>query len=474
MTIVSKVIFNTLIRFNKILKKLSPAQTIIISFLLVIILGAILLYLPCSHIEGIKVSFLDALFTATSAVCVTGLTTLITASTWTLFGKLVILCLIQIGGLSLITFLAFFAVHLGKKVTIRDRLTLQTTYNSLNLNGMIRMVLLVIRGTLIFEGIGTIILFIFFLNKDLPWHQAFFYGLFHAISAFCNAGFDILGDQSLMQYSSSFILNMVVMILIIVGGIGFAVWNNIIQIINFRMSSTSKRKASFSLHTKLVIVTSLILLIIGSLYFLIAEQDNPATFGNLTWPHKILASSFQSTTLRTAGFSTINQGGLKEGSKLFSSILMLIGGSPGGTAGGIKTVTIAIVVCSVWGVINNRYDNYVFGRTLSHKLIMKAITIILLMLLLWCGSTGLLSITEQKSVFQHSIIDLLYETASALGTVGLTTGITPFLSNSGKIIIMICMFIGRIGPITLIISLAHRSNKINTSISYPNEEVMIG
>lgn len=470
----SKIISNALIKYKKISKKLSPAQIILISFLLVIILGSILLFLPISQIPGVNVSYLDALFTSTSAVCVTGLTTLITASTWSLFGRFIILCLIQIGGLSIITFLTYFAVHLGKKVTIKDRLTLQTTFNSSNLNGMVRMVLLVIRGTLICEGIGALVLFVFFLSKNLPWNQAIFYGLFHAISAFCNAGFDIIGDQSLMPYSSSFTLNLVIIMLIIIGGIGFNVWNDIIHMLKFSISSKTKRKISLSLHTKLVLVTSIILLVMGTVYFILAEQNNPDTLGNLSWYNKVLASFFQSTTLRTAGFSTINQNGLKETSKLFSSILMLIGGSPGGTAGGMKTVTIAIIFCSVWGVINNRYDNYVFGRTLSHKALMKALTIVLLMLLLWIGTTGLLSITEQKSLYQHSIIDLLFETASALGTVGLTTGITPFLSNAGKIIIMICMFIGRIGPITLIISLAHRSNVTNTFINYPNEDVMIG
>lgn len=470
----SNPILNTMIRFNKITRKLSPAQTILISFLLVIILGSILLYLPISQAPGIQVSFLDAFFTATSAVCVTGLTTHITATTWSVLGKIILLCLIQIGGLSLITFFTYFAVHLGKKVTIRDRLTLQAAFNSSNLNGMVRMVLLVIRGTLIFESVGALILFLFFLTRGLPWYEAFFYGLFHSVSAFCNAGFDIIGDQSLIPYSSSFILSSVIMILIIIGGIGFTVWNDIVQIIKHKLSSKTKKRISLSLHTKLVLVTTLLLLVIGTIYFIIAEYNNPATLGNLPWPQKLLASTFQSTTLRTAGFTTINQNGLKEASKLFSSILMLIGGSPGGTAGGMKTVTIAIVFCSVWTVINNYYDNYVFGRTLSYKTLMKALTIILLMLLLWGGSTALLSITERNSVYEHSIIDIIYETSSALGTVGLTTGITPFLSSAGKIIIMICMFIGRIGPITLVVSLAHRSNQIDSSVHYPKEDVMIG
>lgn len=292
----SKIISNALIKYNKFSKKLSPAQIILLSFLLVIILGSILLFLPISQLPGVNVSYLDALFTSTSAVCVTGLTTLVTASTWSLFGKFILLCLIQIGGLSIITFLTYFAVHLGKKVTIKERLTLQATFNSSNLNGMVRMVLLVIRGTLICEGIGAFVLFIFFLSNNLPWNQAIFYGLFHAISAFCNAGFDIIGDQSLMPYSFSFTLNLVIIILIIVGGIGFTVWNDIIQNLKFRLSSKTKRKISLSLHTKLVLVTSIILLVMGTVYFILSEHNNPDTLGNLTWHNKVLASLFQSTT----------------------------------------------------------------------------------------------------------------------------------------------------------------------------------
>lgn len=468
-----KFISYIITRYHKFLKRLSPAQTIIISFLLVIFAGSILLYLPAAHLPHAKVSFLDAFFTAASAVCVTGLTTLVTVSTWSIFGKIVLLCLIQIGGLSLVTFLTYFAVHMGKKVTIKDRLTLQTAFNSSNLNGMVRMVILVIRGTLLCEGIGALILSVFFINKGLPWYQAFFYGLFHSVSAFCNAGFDIIGGQSLVPYSSSFTLSFVIIILIIIGGIGFTVWNDVIHLVKNYLSKV-KSKASLSLHTKLVLVTSLILLITATVYFILAEYDNPATLGNLSWPHKVLASSFQSTTLRTAGFSTINQNGLKEASKLFSCIFMLIGGSPGGTAGGMKTVTIAIVFCCVWSVIKNRYDNYAFGRTLSNKTLMKSLTIILLMLLLWGGSAALLSITDRHLLSDYSFVDLLFETSSALGTVGLTTGITPFLSDAGKLILIACMFIGRIGPITLVISLAHRSSQINTAICYPNEDVMIG
>lgn len=460
--------------YNKTIKKLSPAQIILISFLLVILLGTFLLYLPISQLPNADVSFLDAFFIATSAVCVTGLTTLTTASTWSIIGKIIILCLIQIGGLSLITFFTSFAVHLRKKVTLKNRLTIQATFNNSNLNGMVRMVLIVIRGTILIEGIGAIILFFFFLSNNITWYKALFYGLFHSISAFCNAGFDIIGEQSLIPYSTSVILNLVIMALIIVGGIGFTIWIDIMHAVKSRFSKKIKRKKLFSLHTKLALLSTIILLVLGTFYFLVAEHNNPATLGSLPWPQKILTATFQSTTLRTAGFTTINQNGLMESSKLLSCIFMLIGGSPGGTAGGIKTVTVAIIFFSVWSVIRNRQEVNVFERTLSTNILLKALTIILLMLLLWVGSTAVLSITEQNSLYSHTFIDLLYETSSALGTVGLTTGITPYLSNPGKILLMLCMFIGRIGPITIMISLANRKSQMDTSIRYPSEDVMIG
>ncbi len=465
---------NVPIMYKKTVRKISPAQTILISFLLVILLGSFLLYLPISQQPSANVSFLDAFFISTSAVCVTGLTTLTTAYTWSFIGKIIILCLIQIGGLSLITFFTYFAVYLRKKVTLKNRLTIQAAFNNSSLNGMVRMVLIVLRGTLIIEGIGAIILFFFFLGKDYTWYQALFYGIFHAISAFCNAGFDIIGDKSLIPYSTSLLLNLVIMALIIIGGIGFTVWIDLIHGFKSRFSYKIKRRRFFSLHTKLALLTTFLLLILGTAYFIIVEHNNPATLGELSWSNKILTSFFQSTTLRTAGFTTIDQNGLRESSKLISCIFMMIGGSPGGTAGGIKTVTIAIIFCSVWSVIRNSHDINVFWRTISTNTLLKALTIILLMLLLWCGSTALLSITEQNSSYSHTFIDLLYETSSALGTVGLTTGITPFLSNPGKIILMFCMFIGRIGPITIMISLANRKNQIDTSIRYPQEDIMIG
>jgi trk system potassium uptake protein TrkH len=452
----------------------TPPRVIAASFILIILLGALLLMLPIAHRQNVSVSFLDALFTATSAVCVTGLVTLTTATTWTFFGQFVILCLIQIGGLSFVTIYTYLLVHLGKKVTLKDRLTIQATFNVNDMSGMVRMVIMAIRGTLIIEGIGAVSLFAFFLKQGYDFPTALFYGIFHSVSAFCNAGFDIIGKTSFVLFHNSLSLNLTVMFLIVLGGIGFSVWRDLRKKIAYKLSPTLKKRSTLSLHSKLAILTTICLLAFGTLYFFVSEFDNPNTLGPLSVPEKLLASMFESVTLRTAGFATFTQEGLKESSKLVASLFMLIGGSPGGTAGGIKTVTIAIVLCSVWSTIKGRRRITVFRRSIPTSTLQKALTVITIILILWLGGTVLLSITEQYSSFPHSFTDLLYEVASALGTVGLTTGITPHLSPAGKIIIMLCMLIGRIGPMATILSLSARSNRINERIQYPDEEVMIG
>lgn len=459
---------------RKLLKQLSPAQIIALSFLLIILIGGVLLSLPISHAPGVNVSVIDAFFTTVSAVCVTGLVTVTTASTWNLFGKLVILGLIQIGGLTLITIFTFLVVYIGKKVSLKNRLAIQAAFNNTSLGGMVRMVKLVIKGTLLCEGVGAILLFFLFLGRGVPWHQAAFFGVFHAISAFCNAGFDIIGESSLIPYSSSFGINMVVMMLIIVGGIGFTVWRDLLNKLMAKMLHSFRRKARLSLHAKLALILTGVLLLSGALFFLIVEYRNPQTMGTFSFGHKVLASFFQSVTLRTAGFATINQAGLTESSKLVSSMLMLIGGSPGGTAGGIKTVTLAIILCSVWSIIKGRQKIVVFERKISVLTLQKSLTIVVLMLALLFAGTAILSFTEDHTRFPHDFLDLLYEVSSALGTVGLTTGITPHLSIVGKLLLMLCMFIGRIGPITLIISLSHGLHASDDLVGYPEEDVMIG
>jgi trk system potassium uptake protein TrkH len=459
---------------NLLQRKMSASQIIALSFILVIIVGALLLVLPISQAADVDVKFIDALFTSASAVCVTGLTTVTTATTWNIVGKTVILCLIQIGGLSLITIFTYFTVHLGRKITLKERLTVQAAFNVNEISGMVRMVLLVIRGTLLCEGIGAAVLFGFFLKQGLPWYQAIYSGLFHSVSAFCNAGFDLVGENSFVPYAGSVVLNFTIMGLIVLGGIGFSVWRDFYMKFRYHIAPRAHKRTRLSLHSKLALGMTGVLLTVGALYFFISEYSNPGTLGPFSIPQKALASMFQSVTLRTAGFSTIAQGGLKDSSKLVSSIFMLIGGSPGGTAGGIKTVTIAIVLCSVWSTIRGYNQITVFERTIPIGILQRALTIIAIMLALWLTGTMLLLVSEQSSVFPHSAVDLLFEVSSALGTVGLTTGITPFLTAFGKCIIITCMVIGRIGPIAIIISLLSSTTQVNERIQYPEEDVMIG
>lgn len=453
---------------------MTPSRIIALGFLAVIFSGALLLSLPVSHAPGSPVSPLDALFTATSAVCVTGLVTVTTATAWSLFGKVVILLLIQIGGLGLTTLFTLAVVQMGRRVTLKERLTLQATFNLSDLSGLVRLLLLVIRGTLAVEGVGAACLTGFFLGQGMPFAKAAFYGVFHAISAFCNAGFDLIGDMGFVPYSGMVFFNLVITTLIILGGVGFVVWGEFYGIARYRLTKGAARRVRLSMHSKLVLVSTAALLFIGTGYFLANEYSNPGTLGPMPFGEKLLAAYFQSVTLRTAGFFTIPQGALEEGSKLFSSVLMLIGGSPGGTAGGMKTVTFAVLILSAWNTILGKSRVNLFGRTMGLGSLQKALTVALAMGFLWfCGSLAL-SFTETASAFNHTALDILFETASALGTVGVTTGITPYLSAAGKVILILCMYIGRIGPLTLVVSVSRRGDNAGERIRYPSEDVLIG
>jgi trk system potassium uptake protein TrkH len=460
---------------KKIISGMTPSQIVTLSFLFIILLGAILLKLPVSQAKaGDSVSFLDCLFTATSAVCVTGLVTVTTATTWSFFGKVVILLLIQIGGLGLVAIITYLGVHLGKKITLKERLTLQTAFNHTDFHGMVRMVKFVIRGTLICELFGAVILFIGFCTEGIDGLTSFYYAIFHSISAFCNAGFDIIGEQSLIPFASNVIINIPIILLIIIGGIGFSVWADFIHNIRNHFLPGIRQRWKFSLHTKLVLITTCILLVTGTLYYMVAEYGNISLFGDVGFGQKLLRAFFQSVTLRTAGYATIDQSALSDTSKFISGIFMIIGGSPGGTAGGIKTVTLAVVICSVWSVLKGRYSIDVFNRNIPLQLLQKSLTIIIVMIALLCTGTAILTLTEHNNVYGHVTVDLFFEVASALGTVGLTTGITPFLSSWGKELLILCMFIGRIGPISIMISLTKKGEISNNNIHYPKEDILIG
>ncbi len=457
---------------------LSPPQAITLSFFLMILVGTLLLCLPFASNDGKSVGFLNALFTATSANCVTGLVVVNTLTQWSLFGKLVILALIQLGGLGFISLLTLGMVFLRRKISLENRLLIQATYNHNDLGGMVRLVRFVIRSTIIFESIGAVLLAggFFFSTPGMSPLRAVGMGIFHSISAFCNAGFDIIGPNSMMPYHGNWYINIVLMALIIVGGLGFTVWSEIVTRAKNRKAKRTmyQRWLFLSLHTKVVFLVTAVLLVLGAALFLLLEWNNPATLGPMPTDEKILAAFFQSTTLRTSGFNTIDQGAMSSPSKLLSCIYMFIGGSPAGTAGGIKTVTLGIIVIAMVSALRSKNKLEAFGRTLPLDLLQKALTVVgsLMIVVLTCTFT--LYFTEMNSAFQPGLMDLLFESVSAAGTVGVTTGLTPHLSDAGKVVLSVCMFIGRIGPITAVVALNMRLKRDGQSVGYPSERVIIG
>lgn len=453
-----------------------PTQILVIGFLAVILLGSILLMLPISSSTAQYTPFEDALFTATSAVCVTGLVVVDTASHWSLFGKIVIICCIQIGGLGFMSLVSMVFVALGKRITLKNRLIMQEALNFNTTAGVVRFTKMVVKGTLIVEGIGALLLAFVFV-PEYGFVKGIWYAIFHAISAFCNAGFDIIGDSSLAPYVGNGIVNMVIMSLIIIGGLGFSVWVDVYRVIKHKMEApkhyTWKQTINkLMLHTKLVGVITFALLIIGFIVIFILEYKNPGTLGGLTLKEKIYAAMFQSVSPRTAGFYTITLANLTDTSKLFTVILMFIGGSPAGTAGGIKTVTIGVLAVCAISTIKGNDQVVAFKRKISFNIITRALTIVMIAMVVVAVAVGILSLTED-----FTFMEILFETVSAFATVGTTLGITPFLSLAGKILIIIVMFIGRLGPITMAVALMVRQgNKENAkgNIQYPEEKVMVG
>ena len=459
---------------------LSATQYVFISFVAVILVGSLLLYLPISQANPeTKTTFIDALFTATSATCVTGQVVVTTATHWSLFGQIVIISLIQIGGLTFISLYAFIIIYLGKKVTLKNRLLIQSAFNQSTIQGMVKLVLMVIKGAFLFEGVAAAILSVaFYRASDLSVGRAIYYGVFHSIAAFCNSGFDLIGENSLAPFVGNWTINIVIMSLIVVGGIGFTVWRDILEaakrFVSDKKNKRMHKKYRFQLHTKLAVTTTIILIIFGAAFFLFVEYDNPDTIGQLPLYQKILSSFFQSVTLRTAGFYTMAQSGLKGSSKFIGSLMMLIGGSPGGTAGGIKTVSIAVIICGVVSVIRGNESIVISNRKIPMRSFMKAVVIVVLMFTLAFLSIAFLAIVERNSAFQHDFLDLMYEISSVLGTVGLTTGITPHLRDISKFLLVLCMFTGRLGPLSVITALNKNLANTTVAIEYPTEDILIG
>lgn len=445
--------------------KLSPVQILSIGFATLILIGALLLSLPISSANREVTPFIDSLFTATSSVCVTGFVNLDTGSYWSYFGKTVIIILVQIGGIGFMSFATMLAIILGKKITLRDRLVLQESMNTFNLQGLVKMEKYILEFTFITEGIGAVVLATQFVPR-YGLLKGIYYSVWHAISAFCNGGFDLFGTSdnpfvSLVGWRENPIVILTFATLILIGGLGFLVWADIY---NYKVS----RK--LSLHSKVVITVTLMLIFGGAFFIYVLEFNNPLTMRNMSLVDKITNSVFASISHRTAGMSTIVTADMMPSSRLLTIILMFIGGSSGSTAGGIKITTVAIIIMTIHCTIKGKEETEIFKKRVSKELVLKSFIIATIGFSLIILATVLLSITESNSGF--SIESLLFETTSALATGGLTLGITPYLSSHSKLLLMILMYAGRVGPLTVALSLG--KNKKKNFIRYPEGKILIG
>ncbi len=445
---------------------LSTTQIILLSFLVTILVGSALLALPLSSATGVPVPYLDALFTATTSTCVTGLVTLPTVSTWSVFGQIVILLLIQIGGLGIITIMSGLMLLLNRKMGISDRLLIQDAFNLNTMSGLAKFVKNVLFGTLIIEGIGAILYMFVFVPEFGA--KGVWISVFNSVSAFCNAGIDIIAENSLCNYATDPLVNIVTSALIILGGLGYIVWWDVLRVVKNRSQKNRKIFRHLTLHSKIAITVTAALILVGAILIFIFEYTNPLTIGELSLFDKIQVSFFQSVTTRTAGFASVPQENLMPASSAVSIILMLIGGSPVGTAGGMKTVTIAVLVCSAFATIRNKNNATLFGRRVSEESVKKAVAVAVTFVAICTASTILLMATSNASA-----LDAVYETVSATATVGLSRNLTATLNTFGKLIIIITMYFGRVGPISLAVALGKKNESQNV-ISEPTEDISIG
>ena len=452
-------------KFSYFINKMEPTQIMVIGFALIILIGAILLNMPISTQNGDNIGFLDALFTSTSAVCVTGLIAVDTATYWSFFGQLVIITLIQIGGLGFMTVTTLFALIIKKRINLRERLLIQESLNQIDLSGLVKLTRYILLTTFIIEGCGAILLSTVFIPQ-FGLYKGIWYSIFHAISAFCNAGFDLMGVvsgpfSSLTYYVNNFTITITISLLIILGGIGYPVILDVIK---------NRKLSKLNLHSKVVLFTTAILILFGMIFILGLEFNNPQTLGKLGFGGKILASLFQSVTLRTAGFNTIDLGLMKESSIFLMMILMFIGASPASTGGGVKTTTVATLVLTVKSFILEKQDIEVCERRIGESTVKKSLGIFLLGLTVLVIGTLIISITDPD----FNILEVGFEVVSAIATVGLSIGGSPNLSVLGKIFIMLFMFMGRVGSLTIFMALASRGVKKNSPIKYPEGKIIVG
>lgn len=440
--------------------RMTQTRFICIGFISIILLGTLLLMCPISSKNHTVTPFLSSMFTSLSATCVTGLVVVDTFTHWSLFGQIVILCLIQIGGLGFITIGVAFSLILRQKIGLKTKGLMQESINSVKMGGIVRLAKKIIVGTLLIEGLGAIILAIRF-SFDFGIGRGIYYGIFHSVSAFCNGGFDLMGIKeefsSLSYYVTDPVVNIVIPSLIIIGGIGFVVWDD------FMTNKFHFKK--YKLHTKVVLTTTVFLLVSGTILFYVTEYNN--TMKDMNFFERLMASFFSATTARTAGFNTVDTASLTPASKVLTIMHMFIGGSPGSTAGGIKTTTIFILAVSLWSGITNRHKTSVFKRRFEDDAIKKASTVFMLNFIL-----AIISCFTILAISPLPLEDIIFEVFSAIGTVGMSTGITRSLNDASKIIIMFLMFCGRVGSLSF--ALTFLQTKKDPPVYYPKEEISVG
>lgn len=440
--------------------KFQPVQILALGFALTIFIGSILLSLPISSRSGEPTPFIDALFTSTSAVCVTGLVTVDTGTHYSVFGQIVIMLLIQTGGLGFMTFATLIALLLGKRISLKERLIMQEAYNTFNIQGVVKLALYVMGITFSIELIGAVALATQFI-PEYGFLKGLYYGVFHSVSAFCNAGFDLIGNfRSLTPYVDNVVINLTIMALIVIGGIGFSV---ITEVLNYRKS---KR---LSLHAKVVLSATAFLIIVGAIGFFVLEYANPKTLATLNFKGKVLASLFASITPRTAGYNTISTNDMTVAGKFLTIVLMFIGASPGSTGGGIKTSTAFLIFMTVVAVVQGKEDTEVYKKRINKSFVYRALAVTMLSFILVVVVTMVLSISQNGDFMEY-----LYEATSAFATVGLTLGLTPKLTLIGKIIIIFTMYAGRVGPLTVTMAIAHKQQTTVNMVKYPEDKILIG
>lgn len=444
--------------------RLLPGQVVALAGVSVILAGAALLMLPWATAPGVEIRFLDALFTATSAVCVTGLIVLDTPNDFTVFGQVVVMLLIQIGGLGYSTMATLLLLALGQRIGLKERMMMAEALSTLDMEGLVRLVKTIVAVTLLIEGAAASVLTLRF-SFDMDPGAALYVGLFHSISAFNNAGFSLFSD-SLMRYRSDLVVNSVITTEIILGGIGFLVFKDLIE-------NVRGRRFRFQTHTKLAVLVSVLLLVAGTLGIWVLEWNNPRTFVPLPASEQALVSYFHSVSARTAGFNTVDLSQMRDATLYFIILLMAVGGSPGSTAGGIKTTTFAIVWLSIWSILRQRADVEAFHRRIAPDLVVRATCLAVLAMGAVTVLTLLLAYTEQRS-----FLALMFEVTSAIGTVGLSVGdggvrsLSALFTGTGKGVIILTMLIGRFGP--LMIGLFSVKTPSQMLRRYPESKVVIG